>query len=248
MTLLRTLFNRRWWWTTLLVVVGMLVLVRLGLWQLDRLAQRRAANVVLQQQLDVPPVSLNEGLDDLALATMTDRQVVVTGVFDFEHQFLLKLQYYNNTPGGHLLAPLRLPGREEAILVDRGWIPETALDPAAWGQFDEPGEVTVTGRLRPTETLSRNAGATPDPAAVPGEVYRVDIAAVQRQVPYPLLPVYLLQAPAGANDTPPLRAAPEFDLSEGPHLSYAIQWFSFALMLGVGYVYYVWRHTRPGGR
>jgi surfeit locus 1 family protein len=68
----------------------------------------------------------------------------------------------------------------------------------------------------------------------------VDIPAIQAQVPYELLPVYLLQVPPEGNATQlPYRAEPEVDLSDGPHLGYAIQWFIFSLILGIIYVRYV---------
>jgi surfeit locus 1 family protein len=48
--------------------------------------------------------------------------------------------------------------------------------------------------------------------------------------------VYIKQAPAEDNQQPPLRSEREVDLSEGPHLGYAIQWFLFSAILGVMYV------------
>ena len=48
-------------------------------------------------------------------------------------------------------------------------------------------------------------------------------------LPYPLLPVLVRQTPdSGLAPLPHRLPAPE--LSEGPHLSYAIQWFAFAAM------------------
>jgi surfeit locus 1 family protein len=82
----------------------------------------------------------------------------------------------------------------------------------------------------------------------------VDIQAIQAQMPYELLPVYVLEsatedvqflsegmqsAPDDGDSDLPYRPEPEFDLSNGPHLGYAIQWFIFALILGIVYVSYV---------
>lgn len=240
MQTLRLLFSRRWWWVTLLVIVGVGVLVRLGIWQLNRLQERRAANAQLVAQLNAPPLNLNEaGAQDLDLTAMADRRVTVRGEYDLSQQLLLALQNYEGATGGHLLTPLRIDGSERAILIDRGWIPEEALAPTAWDQFDVTGMVTVTGRVRLTET-ARNA-APPDTPQT--EWYRVNVEAIERQMPYELLPVYVLQEPPPeGDDSQPIRVAAEIDLSEGPHLSYAIQWFLFSLMLGAGYVYYVRRH------
>lgn len=239
MTLLKTLFNRRWWWVTLIVLLGMIVLARLGIWQLDRLAQRRAANAVLREQLMSDPVSLNDpDLDVGELTEMPDRAAVASGQFDFSEQMLLTLQNFNGSTGAHLVTPLLLDGREEAVLVDRGWIPFEEQAPSNWDQFDVPGPVTVEGYIQLSQT-SRRASPPEAPAL---EWYRVNVEAMDRQLPYDLLPVYVLQAPPPeGNQALPFRETPEFDLSEGSHLGYAIQWFVFMLMLGIGYLYFVQR-------
>jgi len=237
--IVKLLFSRRWWWVTLVVILGIGVLARLGIWQLDRLEQRRAANAALRQQLAAGPISLNDpSLDPAALTEMSGREARATGRFDFSEQVLLQLQKFEGAPGGHLVAPLRLDGREDALLVDRGWIPEAELAPQQWGQYDVAGAVTVTGTIR----LSETARGVEPPSEPQQAWYRVNVEAIERQLPYDVFPVYLLQSPpAGGNVALPYREEVEVDLSEGPHLSYAIQWFAFALMLGAGYVYYVHR-------
>ena len=237
MKFLSLLFNRRRWWTTLLVILGMIVLAWLGFWQLDRLAQRRAANAILLEQIEAEPLSLNDpDLDPQTLPAMPDRAVVVSGEFDFSEQILLTLQNFRGQTGGRLIAPLRIAGREKAVLVDRGWIPAEALAPEQWSQFDEAAEVTITGVIQQTQ-LSRRA----EPPEGPQDIwYRVNVEAIERQMPYELLPVYVVQAPGDGETGPPYREIPPVDLSEGPHLGYAIQWFLFTLMLGGGYVYLVY--------
>ncbi len=245
-TVAKELDSRRWWWVTLLVILGVLLLGSLGRWQLNRLEERRANNAILREQLDAPLVSLNTIPAGTDWATLIDRRVSVQGTFDFDQQNFLRLQSFNGIAGGHLLAPLRISGREEVILVDRGWIPEPERDPQSWPQYDQPGEVTIEGYLQPSRPYRVGTGATAaTPAEPQREWFRVDLDAIERQMPYDLLPVYLLAAPTpGGDSEPPLRTEPEFDLSEGPHLSYAIQWFAFALMLSIGYVYYVYRSLR----
>lgn len=233
------LVSRRWWWVTILVLVAIGVMMRLSMWQLDRLEQRRAANAVLRQQLAAAPLSLNEvDLQTTDLTEMPDRRVTATGDFDFSEQILLMVQNFQGSAGAHLVAPLRLEGREEAVLVDRGWIPEVETTPASWSQFDEPGRVTVEGVIRLTET-ARGVTPTQEPRQ---EWFRINVEAIERQLSYELLPIYVLQAPPSeGNQSLPYRQQPEVDLSEGPHLSYAVQWALFALMLGVGYVVFVYR-------
>jgi surfeit locus 1 family protein len=73
--------------------------------------------------------------------------------------------------------------------------------------------------------------------------YRIDVEAIQQQMPYRLLPFFLLQTPPDeVQDVLPYRVAAEIDLSEGPHMGYAIQWFLFAAVLAVGYARLVSTH------
>jgi surfeit locus 1 family protein len=239
---LLTLFNRQWWWATLVVLLGMAVLARLGFWQLDRLEQRRARNAEIVQQLALPPLPLTgETLTD-DLSSSKYRQASARGEFDFSHQVALLYQNYKDTPGTHMITPLVLEGSPQAVLVDRGWLPTDQAAPENWTQFDQPGPVTVVGFIQLSQTLPGAAGdgARSIPAEPQSEWYRVDIEAIQAQMPYELLPIYVLQSPEeGGNAALPYRVEPEFDLSDGPHLGYAIQWFIFALILGIIYIRYV---------
>lgn len=243
-TIPRLLFSRRWWWVTILVILGVAVMIRLSVWQVDRLQERRAANALLRQQLDAAPISLNEAdLQSIDLAQMPDRRVIATGTFDFSEQILLKVQNYRGSAGSHLVAPLRLEGHDVAILVDRGWIPESQSAPSVWEQFEEPGTVTVEGVIQRTQTAR---GVDP-PTQPQQEWFRIDVQAIERQLPYRVLPVFISQSPpVEGNRELPYREDAIVDLSEGPHLSYAVQWAIFALMLGIGYVVFVYRQEVQG--
>lgn len=245
--LARTLFNRRWWWVTLLVIAMMILLARLGVWQLDRLAQRRAANAALVAALNQPPIPLNDDTATMRAYAprdvppdLADREVMVSGTYAYEDQLIVKLQPWQGQPGVHLITPLRIEGSDAAVLVDRGWIPDSEYE--AGHRFDDrSGSVTVKGYIALTETLRRGVAVDPVTSGIGGdEVYRVDIAAIQDELPYPLLPFYVKESPPEAGDGElPLATPREIDLSEGPHLSYAIQWFIFSVGLGVAYVIFV---------
>jgi surfeit locus 1 family protein len=235
---LRALISRKWWWVTLLVLAGMAIFARLGVWQLDRLAERRAENVVLAEALAASPMALTAVSLPPDPASLQDRAVTVSGTYDLANQMALKVQNWSGLAGIHLIAPLVLEGGETAVLIDRGWIPDSESDPARWAQYDETGPITVTGYVALSQTVSRAANPIPD--SPQQEWYRVDIAAMQPQLSYTLLPVYVIQAPPEAgNSEPPLRPARQVELSEGNHFSYAMQWFLFTLLLGGGYLIYV---------
>lgn len=234
----RLFVSRRWWWTTLLVLVGISVTMRLGFWQLDRLQQKRARNTEFIEQVTAPPLVLEGSPLPGETSDLRDLPAEAEGRFDYSNQLVLMQQNYEGRPGAHLVTPFVIEGGNRAVLVDRGWIPAHELDTDDLGRFNVPGQETVSGYMQPSQTLSR-ARATPVDGTQEAW-YRIDIEAIQEQMPYELLPVYLLEEPAAdIQEQLPFRVEPEIDLTEGPHLGYAIQWFLFTIMLAVGYARFV---------
>lgn len=232
------LFRRRWLASTVLVILAAAVMVRLGFWQLDRLAAKRAYIAQTQAALAAAPLVLTGEETDLDAQALRHRPATVTGTYDFAHEILLKNKFYGNQPGYHLLTPLRIAGSERAVLVDRGWIPFDAASPEQVVAFREPADVTLQGRIEPEDP--RPPGATL-PTAPQREWYRLDIAGLQAQMPYELLPFYLALLPDDPPAGPPFRNPPEIILDEGPHLGYAFQWFLFAVVVPVVYIVQVRR-------
>lgn len=250
-TMPQQLFAPRWILTTLLVLVAVGVMVRLGLWQLDRLEQRRAFNTRVQAQISAPPLDLNEEVSVNELPDMEYRQVVVTGKFDPYNEILLRGQYRDGLPGYHLLTPLVIEGGDRAVLVDRGFIPLEEGSPEARAKYALGGPITVRGVIQRTQS-DRRFGA-PDPTLAPDET-RMDawnavrLDRIEHQMPFPLLPVYVALDVESAPEVGPYPQIEPPDLSEGSHFSYAIQWFSFAAVLGLGYPFFVRKQLQQGDR
>ncbi len=237
------LFSRRWILTTLLVLVGVGVLARLGIWQLDRLEARRAFNARVSAQEVAPLLVLDSAaLKDPRLTEslkgMEYRAVTVQGEYDFSHQVALRNQSWGNEWGVHLLTPLHIAGSEHSILVDRGWIPAEAFKSGDWSAYDEPGNIRVHGIIRASQSKP-DFGKKNDPEGVLEAWNFANVERIQAQTPDALLPVYIQQAPDPAWTSLPYRSLPEVELTEGPHMGYALQWFSFAALLGVGYPFFI---------
>ena len=238
--LLLKMFSRKWWFATLLVLAGTALCVRLGIWQLDRLDQRRAFNSHFESMRAMKPLDLNlEQPDDLT--DMEWRAVQVSGEYDFENQIALRNQYYGDQYGYHLLTPLLFSGT--AVLVDRGFIPADGNStPADWRKYDEPGPVKITGQMRLGQTKPAFGGVAD---ALPANGARLeiwnnaDITRIALQMPYPILTVFI-QPDVDENDAePPIPYQPVVELTEGSHFGYALQWFTFATILFVGYPFFL---------
>jgi surfeit locus 1 family protein len=242
---LERLLSRQWWKTTLLVLAAIGVMVRLGIWQLDRLAQRKAFNNRAEAQLAQPALDLTSAGLDLDFFNMEYRDVLASGKYDHQQQIVLRNQDWQGNLGVHILTPLVIEGSERAILVDRGWVPYEDYTSGSLVDYDLPGLVNVSGVIRRTQVKPRIGGQAdqvPEPGEPPLDAwYWVNINQIEGQMPYELLPVYLQEAPDPTSAQLPFKASSELDLSEGPHLGYAFQWFIFAAILAIGYPIYVKR-------
>jgi surfeit locus 1 family protein len=214
----------------ILAVVAAAVCVRLGVWQLSRLRQRRAANVATLARLRAEPVAPDALPSDTG--ALHFRRVRVAGRPDYAHEVVLANRSRDGSPGVNLLTPVRVAGRDTAVLVNRGWVysPNAAdVELARWRDADS---IDVVGYV---ELPSRRSGAA-RLGSSRGAYSWLDPAELAREVGYPVTAYYVV-IPAAAGETPtpdrPVRLEPP-SLDEGPHESYAIQWFSFAAVAVVG--------------
>ena len=193
--------------------------VRLGLWQLDRLGQRRARNAAVAARLALPPV---EAAGRVTADSARQRRIVARGVYDFAHERVWPGRSFDGTPGVALVTPLRLADGS-AVLVDRGWVPAPDAYHVDQAVYREPDTATVEG-----------LGVIP-----PRGRGDVDLGRLRDSLPYRVLPFVIQQTGAspsrlGAGGGGLPRRWPRPVLDDGPHLSYALQWFSFALIIVVG--------------
>lgn len=234
---------RRAW---IFVIAGMVavVCIRLGFWQLDRLQQRRAFNDSVRAGQSAPPERVDLLVDQAhgQVDALEYRRADASGRYDPSQEVILYGRTLDGEPGNHVLTPLVLGG-DIALLVDRGWVPYEADTAPVGGELAPPaGRTRVVGTLVPPDRSE-----SPEPDAAPVEtVGQVDLAVLDAQMPYRLLPVYLL---AGQQEPPQVGGlpapAPLPELTEGPHLSYAVQWFGFAAIALVGSLVLARRDRRP---
>jgi cytochrome oxidase assembly protein ShyY1 len=125
---------------TLLLFVVAAACIRLGFWQLDRLAERRLRNDQLAARLAQPVVELQ------ALSADTTgwlhRHVILRGQYDVERSIVLPARYLGGVPGVHVVTPLRLASGE-AVLVNRGWLPAADGINADTAAFRHAGPVKL---------------------------------------------------------------------------------------------------------
>lgn len=220
-------------WPTLFTVPALAALVALGTWQLQRLEWKQDLIDKLQTRSVGAPMALPaEGAD---LAASEFQRVRVTGTFRHDRELYLIGRALSGTPGLHILTPLVPDGGGPAVLIDRGWVPFEARDPAGRQGGQVAGPVTVDGIVR----LQKKKGYfVPDNDPAKNAWYFVDTAAMSNAAGVDLRPGYYIVSDAAALPGGlPKGGQWRLDL-RNDHLAYAITWYGLAFALLVIYIVY----------
>ena len=180
------------------------------------------------------------------------RRVRVSGAYDYAHEFALTLRTRNGSPGVDIITPLIRAGTDTLVLVNRGWIYAPDGMTADISKWREDDRVSAIGFIEtfppPSPFVSRSPGRT--------RAYRwLDRSVVRFDIGRPIAPFYVVLAPDSMTGYPMPRQAPitpraaapipprvqPRGLDEGPHKSYAIQWFSFAAISIFGLIFFLRR-------
>lgn len=241
-------------------VAAALLFVRLGIWQLERRQQRLARNAEIERAMGMDVIEVGEGdgwgpegpavsgrewspgqpMNGAERARAREgtprppsiaaayRRGRATGRFDFERQIVVMLKSLDGIPGVYIVTPLVLESGA-AVLVERGWVASPDGRRVDLGALAEPASTLAEGIL--LAPASDRSVAT---VSWPLFVREADPARLGGALPYPVYPLVLRRTvlPAGAPQG--MRALRPPRLDEGPHLSYALQWFGFAVIAVVG--------------
>ena len=224
------------------VLVGIVLMVAAGFWQLNRLDERQDFNAQVRERSQQAPLELQAVLDEIEAGTLDPTTAEWLPVTTSGTYLPDQVVEFNNSQGGRagdnvltaLVTDDRAPGAttDTTVIVNRGFIPlgiDVPAPPAV--------EVDVVGFVRPSEVRQRGELTDGDDGTPLTEIRRIDIPRLAAQFPGAVAPVFVQLTssdPAiGPGDPSPV-VLPELD--NGPHLSYAIQWFIFAVCVAVGWV------------
>src|SRR5690606_1213868 len=115
-------------WATVAVIPSLVILLSLGLWQIDRLQEKEALLARIEAGMNADPVPLPAEVEDPA--TWDYRRVELSGQFLHDQEFHLHRRSADGRGGYHVLTPLVRP-EGDVVLVDRGWVPPPLKDAAA---------------------------------------------------------------------------------------------------------------------
>ena len=229
----------KWSLSTVLVIIGVFILIRLGIWQLNRLEERRAFNQHYLNQISAATIDLNSDSDEENLTDMEYRSVQVSGYYDFKNEIFLQNQAWQNQPGYRVVTPLVVEGTNKSVFIDRGWI--ALNDKETINQidsnYDDLQEIKGIIRLSKSGSDFQSNRNSNENSQSDLFLY-VNLDILNLRINGDGLPVYIQIADDNDNQKPYSELS-EIEISEGPHMGYAIQWFFFASLLGLGYPFFV---------
>lgn len=252
--------SRAGWWQRVLVLVatagGVALTTSLGLWQMDRAAQKQAIHDEMQQRQGLPALT-TEALPCLEAdwTAQSYRPVRVQGQWLNHHTVFLDNRPMDGRAGFIVLTPLRLQplNRPPAcaapvVLVQRGWVPRDPRDrmrvPIWPAQTDT---VVLQARLAPAPSRLFELGTDADVER--GAVRQnVQLQALAQEWGYRLAPGSLQQmgpeVPAAAEAPHVRRHWWQPSAEVGKHHAYAAQWFAMAAVMVGLYVWFQWWRPR----
>ena len=228
-------------WPTLFTVPAILLMISLGIWQLQRLAWKTDLIEIFDARVAAPAVTPPLAVDDFE--EWRFRRVLLEGVFLHDKEAQRTGQPFNGTAGFHVLTPFRLAADGRVILVNRGWVPSDRREPAKRPETLIEGPVELIGIIR----QDRQRGYFVPANEPEDEIWMtVDVAEIAAARGLEGMANYYVDAlrPDGPRELP-IGATTTITV-RNEHLQYAVTWFLLAITLAVIFVLYH-RPSKPDG-
>lgn len=232
----RAIFGPKALALSLVAILAIVLCLDLGRWQWSRKEARDQINRVLTTNLKKAPVPLDEVMNVGAAPARSDRwrRIAVSGIYQ-PTTYYVRGRSYQGKYGYAVLSVLRITGANQLLWVDRGWIAapgratESPVAPAP-----PSGVVKLVGRVRGLDSLDN-----PGPG---GALFGLPFKQAETVAQFILKEhktsttingyIELVSStPTGENQPIPLDTP---EITPGPHLAYAVQWYLFAILIFVG--------------
>ena len=209
----------------------------LGLWQLDRAAQKTGLQDTKTKQAAMAAIdgrSLGDAQDsEQQRAALLHRRLVLVGHWLPQHTVYLENRQMNAKPGFFVLTPFQIKGSGAVLLVQRGWVQRSFTDRTALPAIQTPeSQVELQGHLAPWPSRLYDFGG-----AEQGPIRQnLDLSSFRKETGLDLLEVTLQQSGAASEGL--LREWPVVASGVDKHFGYAFQWFGLSGLIALLYVWF----------
>ena len=212
----------------LLTSVGLAIFLLLGFWQLDRADKKARLSSQFEQQSRAKAIDLNS--NEIEIDSMRYLPITVTGRYQSARQYLLDNQIHMGRAGYHVYTPLMLDDQERVVLINRGWIPLSGQRSNLPDLEVDEDNRFITGVVNRFPQPALKLGSPENQSnRWPKVLQYFELEMLKNQLKTPIHPFVVLLDPATADGY--LREWRPPSSGEDRHKAYAIQWFSFALVL-----------------
>ena len=188
-------------------------------WQYHRGVDRHARNAVIEHRISKSAIDLTQ--IESPFADYEWQTISTSGTFDNNKQILLRNRYNEGKYGYEVLTLFTSEGNKK-FWVDRGWVEAgaTATTPPDVAPMPT-STVSITGRLRLDSSLPRGSFF-----ALPGKGQGL-VSELNAQSQLNTEKFYIDLLSGSESSLTPAVTAQLPELSDGPHMAYALQWIFF---------------------
>ncbi len=182
---------------TLTCSILAVLMLRASYWQYERYQWKLGLIEDMKRHLEMPPAQFSEIITEHSKdpESILHRRVFISGTFDYDREIVVRNRRFKDEPGGFIITPLKLSGSNDAILVNRGFTPITKMKRGDRSKLPRPlSEQKIIGLVKESAEPKFLAPSDPDtgldlPWADSWE--RVNVEAISKQIPYPIVPFYV---------------------------------------------------------
>ena len=214
-------------WSIIVTLILLSVFIRLGVWQLERAEEKQVIAEQRQALMKQGNIRISKSL---SLDEVFEYQnAEVTGKFLTDKVMFLDNKPYNGVHGYHVITPFKIANTEQYILVNRGWVPMRThredlpeIETSSETQLIKGMIKFPSAQFKLGESINENN-------QWPWRIQWLEIEVIAKQLGLKLLPFIVLQKSEENSkfirDWKIIVSPPE------KNMSYAMQWFSFAVVL-----------------
>lgn len=214
------------WLGFLILIVCIPTFIKLGLWQLNKAQLKQEIQTSYNQSLDNDSLSLPEQLDNLD--SWNYKKVKMSGHYETQYQILLDNQVEQSRGGFHVITPLKIDGRDEYILINRGWVAGNENHTTLPDVATPTAKVEIIGLVWLPSKKIFSLETEAQKSQWQSVWQNMDMSRYQASVPIKVLPVVIkLDAKSNAGGFVRNWQLPAEKIAT--NMGYAYQWFGFAV-------------------
>ncbi|MEX0617649.1 MAG: SURF1 family protein [Pseudohongiellaceae bacterium] len=213
------------------VLITVATLVRLGIWQINRAGEK----LELQRELELQQLQNAVAIETIPVAKLSmeddlqNLHVSLEGEYLNDRTVLLLAQFFEGQIGYEVVTPIRLASNGELALVSRGWTSGILPPDTPPSLRPVPGLQQITAQIHVPEENERVYSSRVEAGQWPVRVRSIEIDVLSELLGEPVFPfvVRLTEGQPGAL----VRHWPAANADINTNLSYALQWFTFAVVV-----------------